>query len=283
MADRDRPTKRERREEARRERREKEAAAAAAARRRRITNSLVALAVVGAVVAVIVTTAGGEDAPTGITVDRAAAEEAFAAAGCEVVEIPELSPFSHLAEPAPPATQLYPVRPTDNGPHLAQPAPPGAFDDPVDERNTTHSLEHGSVIAWWTPQGEDASSEVLDWVGARNDAGFVAPAPGAGIIGAPFSDGTSTGKPFALRAWFNSWDCDRWDQTVADSFLIQFFGTHGQAPEGNFAPFPEDVLSFTGDAPASPAPTAGGETPATSPATETTGTEPAGSPSPAPS
>lgn len=264
MAERERLTKQQRREQARRERREREAAAARAARRRRLVTIASTVAVIAGVAAVFVLSREPA-AEKNITVDQAAAVAAAQAAGCQGVDIPDLQSSPHLDEPAPPPTSLYPVRPTDSGPHFGDTAAVGAFDSYQDERRVVHNLEHGSVVGWYDPDKADGDA-LRDWVRARNRAGFRGDGPGVGLIAAGFPDGLSTGKAVALRAWGVALDCDRFDQTVADAFVIQNFGTHGRAPEGSFAAYPEDVLRFT-EAPA-PGPT--GTTPATVSPTPTT-------------
>jgi hypothetical protein len=53
-------------------------------------------------------------------------------------------------------------------------------------------------------------------------------------------------------------DCDEWDETVANSFVIENYGTHGIAPERVFAPYPTEVLAYedqeVGDTPEDEAP-----------------------------
>lgn len=242
-----RPTKRERRDQARAERRARELMLAQRQRRRRtitvITTAVVLVAVgIGAVIALA---SRPQVSVEEATVDPAVARRAEVAAGCVPVNIPELQNAPHLTPPAPSAKELYPVRPTSNGQHFGNTATVGATKETLDERLTTHNLEHGAVVVWYDPTKNVDSAALETWAVARNRSGFAeGAASGGGIIVAPFREGLSTGKAVALRAWRVAIDCDRFDQSVADSFLASTFGTHGLAPEKVIAPYPERALRF---------------------------------------
>lgn len=249
MAEERRLTKKERREKRRRERQREEAAEQRQERRRRMLAIGGTAVAIAGIVALIVFT-GGSSGETGIVIDPAEAQQASQSAGCTTPQVPAQSGAADHINPAeaPPASQLYPVRPTASGPHFPTQHPTGVYDDPIDERATTHSLEHGGVIVWYVPDAVDGQtvSQIEDWANGRNSAGFnVNPRFGAGIIAAPFPDGTSTGNPVALRAWGVAVDCAQFNETVADSFLINNFASHGQSPEGGGIAYPEDVLSFS--------------------------------------
>ncbi|MFN2557008.1 MAG: DUF3105 domain-containing protein [Nitriliruptorales bacterium] len=255
MAQGQRPTKRERRERARAERRAREAAAAKRQRRRRILTVLVVVASVAAV-AILVAVTRQPPPPKNITIDRAAAAEAFTAAGCSVVEVPNLPSSPHLEAGAPPAHELYPVRPTSQGQHLGNVAPVGASDR-LDERATTHNLEHGAVVVWYDPDAEVDVGAIEKWATDRNRAGFDQKGSGVGILVAPYRDAFTSGKAVALRAWAAAIDCDQFDPLAADAFLIERFGTHGIAPERGLGSYPDEVLRYA-DEGAAPEP---GDTP----------------------
>lgn len=252
MAERERLTKRERRERSRAERRRKEELAAKQTRRRRILGTLVAVAVVGGVIALLVLTRE-PPAEVGIVIEPQAVEEAAQAADCADPQLPTLE-AGHLSEPAPPADELYPQRPTSTGPHFPTTSPVGAFDDPLDERFTTHNLEHGAVVAWFDAERTQTrdGGQIREWAQERNRAGFRGNA-GTGIIAAPWDGELPNDAAVSLRAWGAAFDCARFDQTVADAFVIANFGTNGRAPERSFAPFPEGVLRF-GEGAVNPAP-----------------------------
>jgi hypothetical protein len=54
----------------------------------------------------------------------------------------------------------------------------------------------------------------------------------------------SSGKPIAMRAWGVAMDCDSWDESYADGFLVDYWGTHGIAPERNLSPYPASAIQY---------------------------------------
>lgn len=90
MAQGERPTKRERRERARAERKAREAEAARRRRRRRVVSLIVGVALIVAVASLVAVTRQPPPAKN-ITIEPAAAAEAFTAAGCTDVEVPALA------------------------------------------------------------------------------------------------------------------------------------------------------------------------------------------------
>lgn len=252
MAEEERLTKRERRERARAERKAKEAEAARRAKRQRLTSILVTALVLVAIGATVFTALSGDDTEAiddAILVSSSAVEDARAAAGCEVVDdtpLPETG--HHDPASAPPADVLYTgVRPTHSGPHYSSTHPVVPFSgDQLDERALTHNLEHGAVIAWFDPAKVDgATTDAMGaWAERLNNSGFDANG-GAAVFAAAYEDpGITSGKAIALRAWGLALDCDEWDETVANGFVIDRYGSHGIAPERNFAPYPQDVMRY---------------------------------------
>lgn len=255
MAEQERKTKAERRAEARAERKRAEEEAARRAKQENIRNGVIAVAVIAVLAVVLIPTVqnllgGGEAAEN--TVSQAAALEAREAAGCEmVVDGQPLEDRQHNdPATAPPADVLYAsseVRPTHSGPHFSSPNGPlgGVPSDPLDERATTHNLEHGSVIAWFNPDQVDGStvSEMENWMQARQDMGFESRA-GGNVFVSPY-EGMTGDKPIAIRAWGYALNCEEWNQDVADAMLIDYWGTHGSAPESNLSPYPTDALGYS--------------------------------------
>ena len=241
-------TKEERRRQAREERRLKELAEAKRRRRNRIVGTLSGIGAVGGIVAVIVLTRT-PPAVVGITVDPTTIQAARTEAGC-VAETPEaLTASPHLTpEQAPPVDVLYTGgRPTASGLHFAQVNPAGGFDSPVDERATTHNLEHGAAVLWYDPNvaTEADIAEATAWAEARSAAGFRPSAvSGQGIIVSPYEQALDSGKAFAFRAWVATLDCDEFVEDVADAFLLDHYGGHGASPEGAGTQFPDDVLAY---------------------------------------
>jgi hypothetical protein len=260
VAERERLTNKERRALAREERRRKEAEKAARRKRNQIRNGLVTFAVVGVIAAVVLQAFLGRPATfeDTIVISRAAAEEAFNAAGCEILADRAPLPDRHhfAANQQPNLDTIYTdVRPTHSGPHTegVHPVTP-AVRNQISEAATTHNLEHGTIIAWWDPEQVDRStaSAIGSWAEDLNANGFRIDRAGVGIMSAPYEDpGISSGKAIALRAWGTAWDCDEWDETVASAFVIENFGTHGIGPERTR--YPSDVLTYDdGDVPDTP-------------------------------
>jgi hypothetical protein len=254
VAERERMTNKERRAAAREERKRKEAEAAAKAKRDQLRNGAIT-AVVVLIVGLIVFQAVRPDPNVldeAILVSSEEAEQAEEAAGCEVLAdrepLPERYHFDAAA--APEADAIYTdTRPTHSGPHNQQISPPSldGFSRQIDERSSTHNLEHGAVIVWYDPQQADGG-EVSGWAEVLNANGFGENATnsGAAVITAPYEDpGISSGKAVAFRAWGTAMDCDTFDETAANAFVARNFGTRGIGPERTFAPYPESALDFS--------------------------------------
>ncbi len=257
MAEEDRQTKAERREEKRLRRIEEEAAAASAAKKARTRNGLYAVTLI-AVIGGLVFLAVGNQAPTienAITVAQSDVEAAMTANGCEELDVVPLESREHLQPAtAPPAENLYTNgRPTSSGPHYETWGPiyDGVRNEPLDERSTTHNLEHGSVIVWFDADqvDSDTTSEIDSWVKLLNNSGFESDrGSGGGILAAPVGDwGIDSGKAIAIRAWGKAMDCDSWSEDAANGYVIENFGTRGNAPESPLSPYPEDALEYDPD------------------------------------
>jgi hypothetical protein len=257
VAEQERKTKAERRAEARAERKRAEEEAARRAKQQNIRNGVIAVAVIAVLAVVLIPTiqnllSGGGD--NEVTISQEAALEARQSAGCEMVVDgqPLEDSTHHDPATAPPADVLYAsseVRPTHSGPHFAgtQQAIGGVPGDPLDERATTHNLEHGAIIAWFNPDQVDDStvSDMESWMQARQDLGFESQA-GGNIFVSPYPEMTGD-KPIAIRAWGFALNCDEWDQDVADAMIIDYWGTHGRAPERNLSPYPTGALGYAED------------------------------------
>lgn len=254
MAEEERKTKAERREEKRLRRQEEEAEREAAQRRQTIRNGAIALTLVlvlGGLTFLAVGNLDSEVPEDGITVAAADIEEAREASGCEVLNIQPVGTNQHI-EPAeaPPANVLYTQgRPTATGPHYTNPGPifSGVRDEQLDERATTHNMEHGSVIIWFDPEqvSSDDVDEIDDLVGQLNDAGFAENNGRAGILASPFTDpGIDSGKAIAIRSWGQGMDCDAWDIDYAHGWIAENFGSRGPAPEAALGQYPTGVLEI---------------------------------------
>jgi hypothetical protein len=252
VAERERLTNKERRAQAREQRKREEAEAAKRAKRNQLRNAGITAAIVAVVGAVIfqAVSGGAPSLDDAILVSSEDADAAREAAGCEVTTEREPLPERFHFEPgaAPEADAIYTAeRPTHSGPHTPNVNPVGSFSSQVDERTSTHNLEHGSVIVWYDPDDAgDQAGDIADWTELLNANGFEGPAnSGAGIISAAYEDpGISSGKAVAFRAWGTAMDCDTFDEDVANAFVIENYGTRGIGPERTFAQYPEGVLEF---------------------------------------
>lgn len=180
-----------------------------------------------------------------VTADEA--EAGAAAASCDVREVaPEGDPLHLDPDGAPPAAELYVERPASSGPHFGDWVPVDVYSDAIDERAVVHNLEHGAVAAWYDPAtvAEDDVDQLIEWAQARNQAGLANRA-GAGIIVSPF-DG-ELAAPLAFRAWLVAADCQAFNASFADGFLLEHFGEAGAAPEGGLAPDVTRIITPAGD------------------------------------
>lgn len=254
MAERERLTNKDRRTQAREERKRQEAEAAKKRKRNGLRNGAITAVIVAVVAAVVLQAflGGPASIDDAILINSSDVEDARAAAGCEVLvdrePLPDRSHFEASAAPA--ADALYTdVRPTHSGPHSLQfhPIVSSGASSQLDERSTTHNLEHGSIIAWYDPDQIEGgvANEMGDWSSVLNANGFRNDRGGVAIFVAPYTDpGISSGKAVAFRAWGVAMDCDTWDEDVAHAFVIDNFGTHGIAPERPLGPYPEGVLEY---------------------------------------
>ncbi len=253
MAEREKIPNKQRRALAREERRRAEAEAAQRKQTRNWRNGLVSFVVVGVIAAVVFQAfAGGpETIDDAILLSSVEVEAAREAAGCEVLAerapLPDRSHFENSAQ-VDPETIYTDTRPTHSGPHTVGVHPiTAAASRQIDEVSSTHNLEHGTVIAWWDPERIDRATagQIGTWASTLNANGFRRDAAGVGIISSPYEEpGISSGKAIALRAWGTAMDCDVWDETVANAFVLDHFGSHGIGPERSLAPFPEGVLTY---------------------------------------
>jgi hypothetical protein len=253
VAERERMTNKERRAASREERKRKEAEAAAKAQKAKVRNLGITVVVV-ALVGLLAFQAFRPDPRSldeAILVNSEAAEEAEQAAGCEMLaeREPLADRFHFEASAAPDADSIYSeVRPTHSGPHAVQTTPvsPDGYSRPIDERSSTHNLEHGAIIVWHDQDGDVDSGEIDEWAATLNANGFGENSglSGAAILSAPYDGEISSGKPIAFRAWGTAMDCDTFDEDVANAFAARNFGTRGIGPERTFAPYPTGALDF---------------------------------------
>lgn len=182
-------------------------------------------------------------------------EAARADAGCEVVATTPAGDGTHLDDDVTIASvDTGDVQPPTGAPHYQGTnfLVDEGIDRQLDVLSVGHNLEHGAVVAWYDPEAVDASTveAMQDWSGLLNNSGFSDQPSGAGLFVAPYSDpGISSGAGVALRAWGLGVDCQQWDETAANSFLIEAYGNRDMAPEG--VAYPDGTLTYVGQPPMS--------------------------------
>jgi len=239
-------TKAERKDQARRERAELQRKMARSKRYRTIAIAVAAVLVV-AVGAYAVTQAGGGDDSS--STESAAtllrqATQAKTTAGC--TEPKNVGPYqpqtqdqAHVDTSEAPPLSRYPSTPPASGPHNPTPLPAGVYDSPPAVDQAIHSLEHGGVIIWYSP---DAPAAQIDRLTAFYDDNVEA---GARVIVAPYDypdqgdAGTlPAGTRMATVAWHFVEDCAQVSLPAAFDFSSKymfpaFTGQEyaGEAPE----------------------------------------------------
>ena len=139
----------------------------------------------------------------------------------------------------PPALSTYATIPPASGPHDPSPLGAGVYDSPPDVYRTIHSLEHGAVIIWYSP---DATGKQLDDLHrVLRPAATDADIGQAKIIIAPYDypdQGAAgqlpAGVQMAVVAWHRLQTCTAVSLPVAFGFSSQFEvpGYGGQTYEG---------------------------------------------------
>jgi hypothetical protein len=219
VADGQEQSKRQRQKERRAAKRAQQQRQAAAAKRRRTfaTIGIVVLVLAGIGVLVAGQVQGWLDRRATV----AASEDRLADFGCTPIEeMPHLGAghFGGQADElaAAPPEAIYDHRPTTSGQHLGLVAVTGVYDDYVDERLTTHNLEHGYVVMWWDPELADGEVEELkSWASEKIDGGY------DHLIAAPYNEPLPDGGKIAFTSWDHRQLCDEFDPQVAEAFLIE--------------------------------------------------------------
>lgn len=159
-----------------------------------------------------------------------AAKQAALDGGCSELQTPAASAPGglHLAEGQ---TYSYSQHPATSGYHAPEPLPlqPRVYTTPVQETNAVHTLEHGSVIMYYRPTGDQGglAQSVIDRLGPiaqNNKASYLIPYPDL-----------PQGTALAFTAWNKLLTCPAKvtpDQaaTVAQGFIDSFVCT-SNAPE----------------------------------------------------
>jgi Protein of unknown function (DUF3105) len=240
-----RMTKAERRTQARLERAALQRKMVRAKRTRRIGLIVAVLAVV-AVVVFLVFRPGPTVATPAELLRRAPA--AMAAAGCgDVTNVGPYDPRTddqrHISDSSQmPPLSSYPSVPPASGPHNQITLGAGIYDTPPPIDRVIHSLEHGAVVVWHSPQVGGPQLDALRefFSGPQGDRVIVAPFdyPAQGEAGR-----LPSGTSMALVAWHFVQECA--DVSLPASF--EFASQYGAPPYGQreyLGEAPEAGLAF---------------------------------------
>lgn len=251
MADEERPdeanlTKRERQKQRRAQRQAAERAAAARSRRIRLGAFVLVGVVVAGTAGYFVQQNIAERRAERQEIEQARADQQ--AFGCtDVLEMPPLG-AGHFEGPElgqnPPET-VYDHLPTTSGQHIGSVAVTGVYDDYVDERLTTHNMEHGYVIMWYAPDADPEQVEELKaFAQERIDEGDEE------LIVAPYDRAMDEEANFAFTSWERRQLCDEFNDGIALGFIREnmnnerapetFAGPHLGGRQGEIDPAEED-------------------------------------------
>jgi Protein of unknown function (DUF3105) len=127
--------------------------------------------------------------------------------------------------------------PATSGPHYGQPRGPAiwnVYTEPVQQERLVHNLEHGGVVVQYGGEIPQATvSELVNWY--EDDP--------RGVLLAPLPPELEEERPelagkVALTAWTHLMTCDTFEEDAFDSFLDEYRGPQGDAPEK----FPLDAM-----------------------------------------
>ncbi|MEX2274179.1 MAG: DUF3105 domain-containing protein [Actinomycetota bacterium] len=240
-----RPTKAERKEQARIEREQLQQKLASRKRTRALMIGVGAVALAAIVVAVVLTRPEEVDVPTARTLlaeAPAGAEQADCGQARNVGEFdPAAQDRTHVGGGGVaqmPPLSAYPSAPPASGPHNAVPLSAGVYDTPPPLDQVIHSLEHGGVAIWHSP---DATGPEL----AKMTSFYGEEANGEKMIVAPYDypdEGAAgqlpPGVEMSLVAWHYVQECESANLAASYGFVNDFRATQanaenykGEAPE----------------------------------------------------
>ena len=181
------------------------------------------VAVVALVAVALAFTLGGDDGND--------ATGALEAAGCTLSATPALAGVHSVASPSGTSDKWNTVPPT-SGPHYPTPVVYGIYDEPVNQAQLVHNLEHGAIALQY---GDDVSEATVQAL-----RGFAQDRP-RGTILAPYP---ALGDRIALGAWVTDDDdpekgtayvakCSSFDEDALAAFFdaYQFRGPERFPPD----------------------------------------------------
>jgi Protein of unknown function (DUF3105) len=165
--------------------------------------------------------------------DGGDATGALEAAGCTLSATPALTGVHSVASPSGTSDKWDTVPPT-SGPHYPVPVVYGIYDEPVNQAQLVHNLEHGAIAVQYGDGVPDATvQELKTFAQGRPRGTIVAPYPALGdeiALGAWVADDDDPEQGTAYLA-----KCPAFDQ---DAFAAFFGAYQFRGPER----FPPDAL-----------------------------------------
>ena len=131
-----------------------------------------------------------------------------------------------------PPNELYDDRPSTGAPHTNNVIQTGVWDRAIDERILGHNLEHGYVVAYWSPDADpDEIAQLQQAAQTAIDDGD------EHLIAAEhMNDEPMDGEAhFAFVSWSHRLLLDSFDEDAFDAFLADF-QQHPDAPETHAGP-----------------------------------------------
>lgn len=119
----------------------------------------------------------------------------------------------------------YPVSPPPGGPHNEVWVSCGFHEEPFEDENLVHDLEHGAIWLAYSPDLDDADLEVLRSLADEHK-----------VIAAPY-DGLAEGEAVVATAWARQLRLD----SVDDERLLEFVEQYADGPQA-----PEAGVTCTG-------------------------------------
>jgi hypothetical protein len=150
------------------------------------------------------------------------------AAGCSVIKdadayLPPDQDHGHIGQDglSAPSLASYPTVPPTSGPHSVDSQGAGVLTSPPDIYKTLHSLEHGAVVLFYSPDtGPSALKEISSFVRSYQDHVILAPYdyPSEGEAATLPQE-----SPFALVAWHKTQYCSQVPGTaVLANFISKY-------------------------------------------------------------
>ena len=185
------------------------------------------IAVVAAVAIVIALAVGGGD-------EGGDARAALEAAGCTLEATPALEGVHSVTTPDG-TSEAWKTDPPTSGPHYQVPAVWGTYDDPVNQAQLVHNLEHGGIaVQYGSDVPAQTVAELKGFVQENSRGTVLAPYESLGTsvsLGAWVTEGAS--EPEKGTAYLAK--CPGFDQAAFDAFFDAY---QFQGPER----FPPDTL-----------------------------------------